>query len=70
MVEMIIYDQPVSMELDTGSAVTLVSENTYKSKLPEIPLQISAVKLRTSSNGSLEVLGQKWNNSLIQWINS
>ena len=32
MVDVIINDQPVSMELNTGSAVTLVSEHMYKSK--------------------------------------
>ena len=42
MVDVIINDHPVSMELDTGSAVTLVSEHTYKSKWPETPLQISS----------------------------
>ena len=44
MVDVIINDRPVSMKLD-GSAVTLVSEHTYKSKWPETPLQISSVKL-------------------------
>ena len=58
MVDVIINDQPVFMELDTGSAVTLVSEHTYKSKWPETSLQISSVKLCTYSNESLEVLGQ------------
>ena len=46
------------MKLDTGSAVTLVSEHMYKSKWPETPLQISSAKLCTYSNESLEVLGQ------------
>ena len=32
MVDMIINNQPVSMELDTGSAFTLVSEHTFRSK--------------------------------------
>ena len=58
MVDVIINDQPVSMELDTGSAVTLASEHTHKSKWPETPLQLSSVKLCTYSNESLEVLGQ------------
>jgi len=35
----------LSMEVDTGSAVTLVSEHTFKSKWPNSPLQSSAVKL-------------------------
>ena len=45
MVDIIINDQPVFMELDTGSAVTLFSEHTFRSKWPDTPLQISSVKL-------------------------
>ena len=37
MVNVIINDQLVSMEFDTGSAVTLVLEHKYKSKWPETP---------------------------------
>ena len=58
MLEVVVNNQPVSMELDTGSAVTLVSEHTFKSKWPDTPLQVSNVKLRTYSNESLQVLGQ------------
>ena len=58
MVGMIINEQLLSMELDIGSAVTLVSEHTSRSKWPDTPLQISSVKLCTYSNESLEVLGQ------------
>ena len=58
MLEVVIKNQSVSMKLDTGSAVTLVSEHTFKSKWPDIPLQVSNVKLRTYSNESLQVLGQ------------
>ena len=58
MVDMITNDQPLSMELDTGSTITLVSEHTFGSTWPDTPLQISSVKLCTYSNESLEVLGQ------------
>ena len=58
MIDVIINDQPVSMALDTGSAVTLVLEHTHRSKWPETSLQISSLKLCTYSNESLEVLGQ------------
>ena len=58
MLEVVINNQTVSMELDTGSAVTLVSEHTFKSKWPDTPLQVSNVKLCTYSNESLQVLGQ------------
>jgi len=46
------------MEVNTGSAVTLVSEHTFKNKWPDTPLQTSSVKLCTYSNESLQVLGQ------------
>ena len=58
MLEVTVNNQSVSMELDTGSAVSLVSEHTFKSKWPDTHLQISPVKLRTYSNESLQVLGQ------------
>ena len=58
MLEVMVNNQNVSMELDTGSAVSLVSEHTFKSKWPDTHLQISTVKLRTYSNESLQVLGQ------------
>ena len=57
MLEVVVNNQPVSMELDTGSAVTLVSVHTFKSKWPDTPLQVSNVKLRTCSNESSQVLG-------------
>ena len=37
MVELTINDQSLSMEVDTGSAVILVSEYTFKSKWPDTP---------------------------------
>jgi len=46
------------MEMDTGSAVTLVSEHTFKNKWSDTPLQTSSVKLCTYSNESLQVLEQ------------
>ena len=38
---------PVRMEIDTGSAVSLVSETVYKEKLLHIPLKPSSLTLRT-----------------------
>ena len=35
MLEVTVNNQSVSMELDTGSAVSLVSEHTFKSKWPD-----------------------------------
>lgn len=56
--EVVVNNQTVSMELDTGSAVTLVSEHTFKCKWPDTSWQVSNVKLRTYSNEPLQVLGQ------------
>ncbi len=39
--------QPVRMEIDTGSAVSLVSETVYKEALQHIPLQPSSLILKT-----------------------
>ena len=52
----VVNNQTVSMELDTGSAVTLVSEHTFESKWPNTPLQVSNIKLRTYSNESFDRL--------------
>ena len=41
--EATVNNQSVSMELDTGSAVSLVSEHTFKAKWPDTHLQISPV---------------------------
>ncbi|MDD9818931.1 MAG: RNase H-like domain-containing protein, partial [Gammaproteobacteria bacterium] len=46
------------MELDTGAAVTLVSESTYRRLWPYRPLQECPMKLRTYSGEQLTVLGQ------------
>jgi len=35
LIEVIINNQSISMEVDTGSAVTLVSEHTFKNKWPD-----------------------------------
>ena len=43
MLEVTVNNQSVSMELDTGSAVSLVSEHTFKYKWPDTHLQISPV---------------------------
>lgn len=47
-------DHPFVMEMDTGAAVSLINETTYKSSpfLKRLPLQSSSVRLRmyTGSN--------------------
>ena len=58
MVSLSINDKPVHMELDTGASVSLVSEETWKQQLKEIPLQDTDIKLRTYTGESITVLGQ------------
>ena len=51
-------DTPVQMEIDTGAAVTLISEVTLKSLLPHLALSEPTLKLRTYTAQPIEVLGQ------------
>jgi len=46
------------MELDTGAAVSLVSEYTYRRLCPNKPLQETTTRLRTYSGEQLMFLGQ------------
>ena len=46
--------KPLTMELDTGAAVSLVSERTFQSLLPECQLKPSRVPLRTYSGERME----------------
>ena len=57
-VEVVINGQPLSMELDTGAAVTLVSEETFQSKWSNVTLQPSTARLHTYSGEPLPVVGQ------------
>ena len=48
----------VSMELDTGASVSVMSESTWKEKFSQYKLQPSSVQLKTYSGENLNVLGQ------------
>lgn len=58
MVDVELAGKSITLELDTGAAVSLISDKLYKSKLADIPLQPSKVKLRTYSGEYIEVLGK------------
>ena len=47
----------VLMEVDTGAAVTLMSEETQKSLFPKVKLQKPKVRLQTYTTKQLSVLG-------------
>ena len=57
-ISVIMNDNPVVMEIDTGAAVSLISDTTYKSLFPEVPLRASSVSLRTYTSESVPVLGE------------
>ena len=55
---MVINGQPLTIELDTGTAVTLVSEETFQRKWSNVTLQTSTARLHTYSVEPLSVVGQ------------
>ena len=57
-VQLIIDKQPLTMELDTGAAVTLMSESTCRQLWPDRPLQLCTMRLCTYSGEQLPVVGQ------------
>ena len=57
-VDLTIEGKPLRMEVDTGAAVSLVSEKTHKSMFAESTLQHSSAQLRTYSGEPIPVLGQ------------
>ena len=57
-VPMVINDKPVCMELDTGAAMTIMSEAQYSELFPEMELRESKVLLKTYSRERLSVKGE------------
>ena len=53
-----INDRPLTMELDTGADVSIVSEKTYRTLLPGTELKPLPVPLRTYTGEQMKVLGQ------------
>ena len=48
----------VSMELDTGASVSVMSESTWKEKFSSYRIELSKVQLKTYSGETLNVMGQ------------
>ena len=49
---------PITMELDSGASVSIMSEKLWKAKLPTVPLEPSDTVLRRYTGEPLKVLGQ------------
>eukprot|EP00118_Oscarella_pearsei_P023941 m.294194 g.294194 ORF g.294194 m.294194 type:complete len:713 (+) comp40742_c0_seq74:392-2530(+) len=54
----IINGKAITMEVDTGAAVSIISRKTWTENFKEYPLTTANVVLTTYSNEKLEVLGQ------------
>lgn len=50
--------QDIEMEIDTGAAVSIISEKMYLTQFPERPLDVASVKLKTYTGETMPVLGQ------------
>ena len=53
-----INDQPLTMELDTGAALSIISDETRKTLLPDLKLHPSTITLKTYMEETMEVVGQ------------
>ena len=52
-------EKAITMEIDTGASVSLVSETEYNRLWPQVPLEATPIKLRTYSGEPLKVLGRR-----------
>ena len=57
-VTLLINDTPVIMEVDTGAAVSIISEEAWKGNFPNATWEPSEVTLKTYSGEKLSVCGQ------------
>lgn len=53
----LLENEPVRMQVDTGTRVSMISEVVYKEKLQHLALRETKLKLRTHTGESVPVLG-------------
>ena len=53
-----INDQSLTMEVDTGAAVSIISDSTRKKLFPHLKLQPSKLILKTYTNERMQIVGQ------------
>ena len=58
MVDLFINDRKVNMEVDTGAAVTVMSEEQHKKLFPRTKLQPCSLLLKTYTGEAMSVAGQ------------
>ena len=57
-VDMVINSTTLSMEVDTGAAVSVISEDTSKALFPDMALQPTQIVLKTYTGEQMQVRGQ------------
>ena len=57
-VQLQINGTPLSMEIDIGAAVSIISEPTQRNLFPTVTLQPARIKLRTYTGETMPVLGE------------
>ena len=57
-VEMSVNDKTLQMELDTGAAVSIISEDAHKKLFEDVPLHRSPIALKTYTGEPMAVRGQ------------
>ena len=57
-VDVLVNNQPLKMELDTGAAVSIIAESQLKRILPRIKLKPSKIKLETYTGEKMPVVGE------------
>ena len=58
MVPVIVNGKKLTMELDTGAAVSIISDQTRRSLFPDVQLRKSRLVLKTYTDESMTVVGQ------------
>ena len=59
-VDLLVNGKQFAMEVDTGAAVSIISEATYKSFFTDSKLQKCDVVLRTYTDERMTVLSSSW----------
>ena len=57
-IKLAVNSKLITFEIDTGSGVSIISEETYKKHLSKVPLQNSSARIRTYTNEQINVLGK------------
>ena len=57
-VDIQICSKSIKMEIDTGSGVSIVSENIYENNFSDFPLKQTEIKLKSYSGQKIEIVGQ------------